>query len=691
MRPIKTPLEQLFQKLKSSLLEALPAETIARYDALAKKAFEQGYLEWPDNPYDKWFKDGNRIYLKVEMAEEEEDDDDDSVDKLHRAEIETALTTAGYEIIDFENNKCQKTGETRQPNITKVLARIDKTGRLVNKFNALAQSMSKNKEKKVKIEKIEGKLVVISRLGKDIAGMTSGRKWEDESCMRLPLPGENPEIYGGAYHYAVDQDVVRGTLVAYYLDETDKETDESKEIENPIGRMLIKPYYTSTGKVFLRLSTRVYPTRTPDQSFPELARRVVKKWLADHQGDITEFAKFKEANRYLARGSGSTQRQKSTGLYRDSGDVLVLAPTAPNPEIIDQVFKEPNGAEIVAGWVIDRKLDPDLDILTRTDASGYRPIWKYAESRKLIKAIDVLKYTGGSNTSVLGKALEVSYETNIPRYLKLILRNPELLKLPVDRTTTVLSYLVHKHSGSFSTDDLKKLSAFAAQNEPAVLTYMILQGLAMPPSLSWYGQYTENTLNIKRVYYNCSSIDEFNRLDQIPIEVYTDSLFKKRVDPRSSVVFGSWLMERLAQKWHVREVRKFKTISEVLDKLISKESLAGLGSPEVPVIHTYAMWDTDYVTQDKSLLSIRNAMHSKKTLAHCLAEAYPHNKWIPQDSSILKWKYFDADTGKLVTVRDVLVSRGAKQGQLSNISNVRKNYTSGSETLNQKEARIREL
>lgn len=94
--------------------------------------------------------------------------------------------------------------------------------------------------------------MVVSREKYDIGGMTSGRRWNGQSCMRLPgddathpeslaraAEGSNSDLeeykrQGGAYHKKIKEDFVHGTLVGYF---TKKGDDEAHD---PAARVLFK-------------------------------------------------------------------------------------------------------------------------------------------------------------------------------------------------------------------------------------------------------------------------------------------------------------------------------------------------------------------------------------------------------------------------------------------------------------------
>jgi hypothetical protein len=78
------------------------------------------------------------------------------------------------------------------------------------------------------------KLIVMSTANYDIVGMTQGRSWQQDSCMRL----DNGYGQGATYIHC---DILFGTIVVYLINEDDK------NIENPLGRTLVKPYINVSG------------------------------------------------------------------------------------------------------------------------------------------------------------------------------------------------------------------------------------------------------------------------------------------------------------------------------------------------------------------------------------------------------------------------------------------------------------
>lgn len=107
--------------------------------------------------------------------------------------------------------------------------------------------------------------IVISRNPCDIAGMSTNKSWR--SCMNL---------YSGSYNSYVRADIKEGTLIAYLIDVNDK------DIDYPLGRVLIKPFENEKDKKikYLKMSERAYGI------FPEFAKKVVNDWLKTNQKKI---------------------------------------------------------------------------------------------------------------------------------------------------------------------------------------------------------------------------------------------------------------------------------------------------------------------------------------------------------------------------------------------------------------------
>ena len=114
--------------------------------------------------------------------------------------------------------------------------------------------------------------MIISRDVDDIGGMSSGRTWEADSCMRLPHSDNKDHRCNdaGAYHKKIKQDFKHHTLVVYATKKGDT------AIENPLGRVLLKKFVSPKKHVIYRLGSKVYGNPPPE--FHE----AVKKFSEDN-------------------------------------------------------------------------------------------------------------------------------------------------------------------------------------------------------------------------------------------------------------------------------------------------------------------------------------------------------------------------------------------------------------------------
>jgi hypothetical protein len=119
--------------------------------------------------------------------------------------------------------------EKNNVNIGKLLAPYPELKQFYD-LDPVRQSVTKKQE------------VCISRHPYDIAGMTTGRGWSNESCMNIDSKN------GGKY---LPVDVKAGTLVAYLIDKTlkdangnpvDKNGRKVEPLKSPTARVLIKPF-----------------------------------------------------------------------------------------------------------------------------------------------------------------------------------------------------------------------------------------------------------------------------------------------------------------------------------------------------------------------------------------------------------------------------------------------------------------
>jgi hypothetical protein len=205
---------------------------------------------WTDsnmiNYLSDWFDNKYRIYLPLDL-----DVNKIKYNTLINKNVIQTLSDKGYEIESYVGNLCKKIDTDK--NFTKITKILQK-----NNPNLLVDYQNEL----IKIGTFTDYMVVISRHPVDIAGMTTGRNWK--SCM---------DIKKGEFKKYVAVDVKSGTIIAYLI------KNDDKNIQNPISRILIKPYVQSEDKN----KSWLIPERifgTPNQYFIN----TVEGWLETMQG-----------------------------------------------------------------------------------------------------------------------------------------------------------------------------------------------------------------------------------------------------------------------------------------------------------------------------------------------------------------------------------------------------------------------
>jgi len=187
MKYIKVNIQELLAALKPSEFRPFIKEAVLRKE----------YKKYMDHV----FKNKDRIYIPFEI-----------IDIEPPYSIKSFLDRKGYSIKNYKEGLAQNE-KGRLIKIGKLLSQ-EKDLELIQEFN---DSRSSTKQ---------SLLIVISRHPYDIAGMTTGRHWEDTSCMEIGKMGKT-------YIY---KDIENGTLVAYIIREKDK------NIKHPISRILLKQF-----------------------------------------------------------------------------------------------------------------------------------------------------------------------------------------------------------------------------------------------------------------------------------------------------------------------------------------------------------------------------------------------------------------------------------------------------------------
>nr|DAF93725.1 MAG TPA: hypothetical protein [Myoviridae sp. ctshb19] len=195
--------------------------------------------------------------------------------------ITKALAKDGYTIEDYITGMAvDKTGKRRM-----------RIGKLL-KDEELRQEFANDPQRSAHKDEYT---CVISAHPYDVLTMSTGRRWDMTSCMRLDYPGK---AIGGMYQAKVENDVAEGTIVAYAI--SPKDTN----INKPHARLLIKPFFKDNNgrpdksHVSFRVETKVYGTPVP--GFVE----TVQQWLRKVNKDA-EAGVYRLANGLYDDGVGS--------------------------------------------------------------------------------------------------------------------------------------------------------------------------------------------------------------------------------------------------------------------------------------------------------------------------------------------------------------------------------------------------
>lgn len=161
--------------------------------------------------------------------------------------VRQALRKAGFRVTDYRAKKCVKITDKEQKNeynIGKVLAKDSVAKTAFDNDPQLQNSSAKF-------------TLVVSCHPYDIIGMSTGRNWDQQSCMRLAdgRDGKRDGIESGSLRH----DVAAGTLVAYAI----RSSDEN--IQNPECRCLLKPFINVEDEsiIMYRQETTTYGNPVP--------------------------------------------------------------------------------------------------------------------------------------------------------------------------------------------------------------------------------------------------------------------------------------------------------------------------------------------------------------------------------------------------------------------------------------------
>jgi len=310
-------------QLRNIINEAIPYSIAKKYleinrNPIIKKYIDDMFNKLKELPRARLLdKTGDRVAFPYKQIDLEN-------------EISKMLKNNKYKLIDFNNNDAlsikNTLGEKPQPiKISKALTIISKKSieaeRLLKLYNYTRSQSIKDEDSEF--------MIVFSRKKYDLAGMTYGRSWPS-NCMHL-TDGVNKEF--------ILKDIESGTIICYLI------TKDDINIENPIGRILIKPFVNvdDESEVILYPETKTY-------------------------GDIKDTFKFvKDIDKYM----DTVQNIKSKydlkqGLYCDGRRKSILGKDALRIEILkgleqDYLPKDENELALLTSDELYRYINKKID------------------------------------------------------------------------------------------------------------------------------------------------------------------------------------------------------------------------------------------------------------------------------------------------------------------------------------------
>lgn len=264
----------------------------SQYRAIVKGWDKERYSDIFKDPAYKTDRNGYRVFIPLEYQSR-------NVQPIQPpADIAQVLADNGFEIQDYVKGIVFNKEKKQSIKIGKVLNKLGRQD-LMQKFNNDSRREgTKNKY-----------VVVISRHPYDIAGMSTDRGWT--SCMNLK---------NGINRHYVPLDVEKGSVVAYVT------TTDDKNLNNPTGRVLIKPFYdeySDDGKVYFGIENQVYGTNVP--GFTDAVSKWVNMVNTKYNG-LTDVAIVK----------------MDRELYKDGSDTRILSPDGEDGNMYSYLKKNAN-------------------------------------------------------------------------------------------------------------------------------------------------------------------------------------------------------------------------------------------------------------------------------------------------------------------------------------------------------------
>jgi hypothetical protein len=248
-------------KFKKFLDEALKPSQFREYVKIWKK---YGVKKLTDHA----FGNKDRIYEPYKDMEKEISN--------NQKEIEKILSASDYVIKDYQQGLLYNTKTKRELKIVKYLdSLIKKTtnNEEREKLNIIKKNFINDKSRSLAGKKL---LICYTRHPYDVAGMSTDRGWT--SCMELP---NKTNFLGGCNYHLLSGEIKYGTIVAYLIEENDK------NLKNPIGRVAIKPYYHIETDFNKPDDIIWVPAKIGYGTTPPTFIKQVEKWVEEHLNNVS--------------------------------------------------------------------------------------------------------------------------------------------------------------------------------------------------------------------------------------------------------------------------------------------------------------------------------------------------------------------------------------------------------------------
>lgn len=333
-----------------SFFEELIKEELNDYQIkLHNESIVTGRLPHSYKEHDKLFGEDNdtKVFpLHKSLASNAVDMDYESEHGRKNRAVAEAVAKAGHEVVNFNSNIASKSfkqpdGSVRQrhTSISSVLAR--------NGHNELLKHYDAHRG----LQNHNDFEIVMTRKPHDITGVSTGRKWDNTSCLRLPtgVHDTTGAVKGGGIEWKnLHNEHKHGTIAAYLVHKGDH------GIKNPISRIMVKRFVPSE----LHKSPNA---DTPEGFSKSIWRPEIRKAYGAKSTDFEESVKQLVSAHYPA--AKKTTYMKHHEVYDDHEEMNTFHHSS-NKSTRDNSFTKNSNGEL-------HSIDGKPSMVTKT-GYGYR-------------------------------------------------------------------------------------------------------------------------------------------------------------------------------------------------------------------------------------------------------------------------------------------------------------------------------